>query len=197
MIRSPSNVRRIVDEMEKIHSSTDRKIGSPFIVAIDGPCAGGKTTLAQALKGELSCPVITMDHFFLPPSLRSAQRLAEPGGNIHYERFERQVLQESASGREFSYDVFDCSMMAFGSKIQVPPSPVLLLEGSYSHHPRWRSRIDLAVFLRVSPAEQKRRLIERAGTAGYQTFEDRWIPLENQYFSFYRICEHADLILKT
>jgi adenylylsulfate kinase-like enzyme len=35
------------------------------LVAIDGRCASGKTTLAAALKEKLSCEIIHMDDFFL------------------------------------------------------------------------------------------------------------------------------------
>ena len=32
-----------------------------------------------------------MDDFFLPMELRTAERLEEPGGNVHYERFSAEV----------------------------------------------------------------------------------------------------------
>ena len=39
--------------------------GKPRIIAIDGRCASGKTTLAEALGRHYHCNVIHMDHFFL------------------------------------------------------------------------------------------------------------------------------------
>ena len=39
------------------------------IIAIDGRCAAGKTTLAARLAKELGGDVIHMDDFFLPPAL--------------------------------------------------------------------------------------------------------------------------------
>ncbi|NLW16171.1 MAG: hypothetical protein GX033_00665, partial [Firmicutes bacterium] len=61
-------------------------------VAIEGHSAAGKTFLARQLARIYDCNVIAMDHFFLPPSLRTEARLAEPGGNVHYERFISEVL---------------------------------------------------------------------------------------------------------
>lgn len=64
----------------------------PLRVAIDGPCASGKSTLGQLLAGVYGCPLIRMDDFFLRPEQRSPERLAQPGGNVDYERFSREVL---------------------------------------------------------------------------------------------------------
>lgn len=38
----------------------------PLIVALDGRCASGKTTLAALLQQQTGCSVVHMDHFFLP-----------------------------------------------------------------------------------------------------------------------------------
>ena len=53
------------------------------VIAIEGRCGSGKTTLADILSELFEATVIHMDDFFLPPSLRTAQRLNEAGGNIH------------------------------------------------------------------------------------------------------------------
>ena len=72
----------------------------PMLIAVDGRCASGKTTLASALERETGCNVIHMDHFFLRPEQRTKQRLEEPGGNVDYERFQedncyRRLIQLS------------------------------------------------------------------------------------------------------
>ena len=59
----------------------------PFLIGIDGRCASGKSTLAEILSHRLSCPVIHMDHFFLPHAMKTPERLAKPGGNADRERF--------------------------------------------------------------------------------------------------------------
>ena len=57
------------------------------ILAIDGRAAAGKTTLANLLQEYFDGAVIHMDDFFLPLELRTKERYATPGGNVHYERF--------------------------------------------------------------------------------------------------------------
>ena len=57
------------------------------IIAIDGRCASGKSTLSEDVKNTLDVNIVRMDDFFLPLSLRTPERFALPGGNVHYERF--------------------------------------------------------------------------------------------------------------
>ena len=64
-----------------------------LLVAIDGRCASGKSTLAEELKKDLGCAVFHMDDFFLPFERKTAQRLAQPGGNVDWERFREEVIR--------------------------------------------------------------------------------------------------------
>ena len=57
------------------------------LVAIDGRCTAGKTTLAASLQAQLECNVFHMDDFFLRPEQRTPERLRQPGGNVDFERF--------------------------------------------------------------------------------------------------------------
>ena len=66
------------------------------IIAIDGRCAAGKTTLAARLAKELGGDVIHMDDFFLRVEQRTPERMKEVGGNVDYERFEKTVLEQIA-----------------------------------------------------------------------------------------------------
>ena len=47
----------------------------PLLVAIDGRCASGKSTLAKDLQKQLDCNVIHMDDFYLQPHQRTTKRL--------------------------------------------------------------------------------------------------------------------------
>ena len=46
------------------------------IVAIDGKCTSGKTTLAAGLAEIFDCNVLHMDDFFLRPEQRTPERFA-------------------------------------------------------------------------------------------------------------------------
>ena len=60
------------------------------VVAIDGKCTSGKTTLAARLAEIYDCNVFHMDDFFLRPEQRTPERFAQIGGNVDYERFRRK-----------------------------------------------------------------------------------------------------------
>ena len=166
----------------------------PLLIAIDGRCAAGKTTLAGRLEQELNCNVIHMDHFFLQPWQRTEERMREPGGNVDYERFQEEVIGGFRTGQSFSYRRFDCKTMSFVSEIQVEHKMVTIVEGAYSCHPTLWDMYDLRIFMDVEGQEQLRRITRRNGPEALPMFRDRWIPLEERYFETYRIKERCDQV---
>ena len=168
-----------------------------LLIAVDGRCAAGKSTLAELLQKTLSCGVIHMDHFFLRPCQRTDERLREPGGNVDRERFAGEVLAPLARGLDFSYRPYDCRRMDFGAPIAVPAHAICIVEGAYSCHPELRDRYDLRVFLSVEPEEQLERIRRRNGDARVAEFQQKWIPLEERYFALCRVREHCDLLYTT
>ena len=155
------------------------------VTAIDGRAAAGKTTLAKELAQVTGASIIHMDDFFLPMSLRTPQRLNEAGGNIHYERFEDEVLPYLKKDEPFTYRRFDCRQMALADDKTVGRG-LRIVEGSYSHHPRFGDYADLTVFCDVDPEEQMRR-IRRRNPELAQRFETVWIPMEEKYIAAYGI----------
>ena len=79
----------------------------PFLVAVEGGSASGKSTLGTALARELDATLVHMDDFFLPMELRTPQRFSQPGGNVHWERVLTEVLQPLKAGKTLEYGV-DC-----------------------------------------------------------------------------------------
>ena len=165
-------------------------------VAIDGPCASGKTTLAQALHERFGGNLLHMDDFFLRPEQRTPERLAEPGGNVDRERFEMEVIGPLAAGRDARYRPWDCHAGDFADARTVEPARLTLVEGSYSMHPALRGYYDCMVCLAIDPAEQLRRLESRSPRM-LQRFVDEWIPLENRYFEATDIRAAADMVVDT
>ena len=168
---------------------------APLLIALDGRCAAGKTTLANRLAEQYGWGVIHLDDFFLQPAQRTSQRLAEPGGNLDRERLISEVLLPLTRHRPGVYRVFDCRTMGFAAVPRpLPAAPVVLLEASYACHPDLRPLCGLHVFLTVDPGEQLRRLTAR-NPARLQDFRTRWIPMEEQYFRYFHIPETCDLTL--
>lgn len=166
-------------------------------IAIDGRCASGKTTLAMKLSEKLGAGVVHMDDFFLPVELRTRERLGEPGGNVHYERFLKEVAPWLNSGEAFSYRKFDCSRMQLGQAVLIPGCRYTIVEGAYSCHPCLGEYMSLRVFVDVDSKVQLERIEKRNGQEKLDMFRENWIPLEEIYFSAFEIAEAADIVLKS
>ena len=165
-----------------------------IIVSIDGSCTSGKSTLAAALASELDCNLFHMDDFFLRPQQRTAERYAEAGGNVDYERFYREVLKPLKTGEAFSYRLFDCRSGLLAEEVSVMPKRINIIEGSYSQHPYFGNVYDLKVFLLVSPETREQRIRRRLPLLQKKFFTD-WIPMEQKYFEMFSIREKADLVV--
>ena len=151
------------------------------IVAIDGKCTSGKTTLAAKLAEIYDCNVFHMDDFFLRPEQRTPERFAEVGGNVDYERFKEEILIPLQDGKQFSYRPFDCSTFTLANPVTVIPKQLNIIEGTYSHHPYFGNPYDLKVMLTVAPELQRERILQRPAFL-HQRFFEQWIPMENRYF---------------
>lgn len=186
--------------LQKIHAVREEKVGHgrPMVIAIDGRAGSGKTTLSRNLRriiGEFRGGV-QMDDFFLPADLRTESRLAEAGGNVHYERFAEEVVPYIAGKESFSYRYFDCMTMDYEGSQQVVSEKWRVVEGSYSHHPYFGDYADLKVFVDVDPELQMERIKDRDGSMMAERFRTQWIPMEERYFDAFHIRERADVVME-
>lgn len=175
--------------IEELMKSRER-----VIVAIDGSCTAGKTTLASKLAELYDCNVIHMDDFFLRPEQRTPQRYAQIGGNVDYERFLAEVLLPLKAGKAFSYRPFDCGSFTLTAPVEVLPKKLTVIEGTYSHHPRFGDPYDLKIFLTVPPEVRRQRILERPAFLHRRFFEE-WIPMEQRYFDGFRIPQQSDILI--
>ena len=166
------------------------------VIALEGRAAAGKSTAATMLADILGAGVVHMDDFFLPPELRSEERFAAPGGNVHYERFAAEVLPYVACPDRFVYRVFDCGKMAIEGEREVCASPYRIVEGAYSCHGTFGDYADLKIFFDIAPDVQMQRIIARNGAQMAEMFKKRWIPLEEAYYKANRTKENADLVVE-
>ena len=186
--------------MEKILETAKHQINMLLeeknfvIVAIDGKCTSGKTTLASKLAESYDCNVFHMDDFFLRPEQRTPERFAEVGGNVDYERFREEVLLPLKSGKAFSYRPFDCSTFTLAAPVTVAPKKLNVIEGTYSHHPYFGNPYDLKILLTVGEEIQRQRILERPAFLHKRFFEE-WIPMENRYFDGFAIPSEAGFII--
>jgi len=165
------------------------------LLAIDGQSASGKSTAAELLAERLDARVLHMDDFFLQPSMRTAERLATPGGNVDIERFCRDVLPALLEGASVTLERYDCHLDELLPPVVIPPRAVTIVEGAYSLHPLLKPHYDLSVFFKIVPVLQRSRILARNGEEMLQMFLSRWIPMENRYFEAFSIEQTCDFVV--
>lgn len=169
----------------------------PVLIALDGRCGSGKTTLAAQLVEQFSgSAVFHTDDYYLPPAQRIPNWAETPCANMDLTRLREEVLVPAQAGAAVCCRAYSCREGSYLPEQCVPPAPLYILEGSYSHHPLLVGFYDLNVFVTCSKEEQARRLQAREGER-YENFVRRWIPLEEAYFAQCRIEAQADLLWDT
>ncbi len=181
----------LLKEIEKLISQKP-----DAIIGIDGYCASGKTTLAVHLAQKFDAQIIHMDDFFLPLDMRTKERLSQTGGNVHYERFNDEVVSGLGKGVEFAYRAFCCKTGDYGENRVVLPRKLVIIEGSYAFHPHINMKYDLKIFLKSDYETRLERILKRNGAAALEVFKSKWIPLENRYFEEFDIESKCDIIIK-
>ena len=166
------------------------------IVAIDGPCASGKTTLAALLARLYDADTLHMDDYFLQPQQRTAERLAQPGGNVDFERFLSDALAPLSEGRPYLAQRYDCRTQTLLAGETRAPRAITIVEGSYSLHPALAERYTLRVLLQTDAQTQHTRILRRNGPQMLERFSSLWIPLENAYFAATDAARRCDLLLR-
>lgn len=170
--------------------------GKPILVSIDGRCGSGKTGLAEIICKAFSCNVFHMDDYYLPMDKREENWEQIPGGNIDFGRFKKEVLIPAQQGEVITYRPYDCQTGTVIRCKQIKPCMLTVVEGSYSAHPSLSDKYDIRIFLTCSKEVQQKRLKKREGEK-YQAFEQRWIPMEENYFQCYNIEGNSAMVIDT
>lgn len=173
---------------------TLRREKGRVLVAIDGMCASGKTTLSQLLEAVYGTQALHMDDFFLQPHQRTPERFAQPGGNVDYERFSQEVLTPLRAGEAFDYRVYDCTTQTILPGERRGCGEVAIVEGAYSLHPALAEAYDLRVMLKINAQAQRERIRRRNGEEMLARFVNEWIPLENRYLDATHLEARCDMI---
>ena len=170
---------------------------APVVLALDGRCGSGKTTMAAALAEQFpDSTVLHTDDFYLPPADRVPGWEQIPCANMDLARLRDEALRPAYEGQPVPYRAYSCREGRCLPVQQLSTQPLVILEGSYSHHPLLAGYETLRVFVTCSKPEQTRRLQAREGGC-YQSFAARWVPLEEAYFSHYHIENKADFVMDT
>lgn len=190
-ISMPEALIKIRKYLDKIILEKDK----PTLLAIDGKSGSGKTTLAKEIAKQYHAELYHMDDFFLQPFQRTRERLAEIGGNVDYERFQKEVILPILENREFSYGIFNCKEQKIIEYKQASCAKLHIIEGAYSAHPYFGNPYDFIVCLDIDKETQKERIQIRNGEEMLKRFVEEWIPKENAYLEKFHIRGQANLCI--
>jgi uridine kinase len=187
----------------------------PLRVAIDGPPASGKTTLADELAGVLRAQgrdVIraTIDDFLVHRAQRYRRGRYSAEG-CYFDAHDRAALCRilldplgPGGDRRFQHAVFDTDTPPPPPASTAPADAVLLFDGVFLLRPELIDRWDLRIFVSV-PFEQTVDRARDRGTALAgstadtaeieRSWRNRYIPAQQLYFAIARPTDHADIIV--
>ncbi|MGW3347379.1 cytidylate kinase family protein [Nonomuraea rubra] len=186
----------------------------PLRVAIDGPPAAGKTTLADELAVVLRAQgrdVIraTIDDFLVPRAQRYRRGRYSAEG-CYFDAHDhaalcRVLLDPLGPGgdRSFRHTAYDraTDTPSCPPPTTAPADAVLLFDGVFLLRPELVDRWDLRIFVSV-PFEQTVARAQDRGTALAESpadiersWRDRYIPSQQLYFATARPTDHADIIV--
>lgn len=188
----------------------------PLRVAIDGPPAAGKTTLADELAVVLQAQgreVIraTIDDFLFPRAQRYRRGRYSAEG-CYVDAHDRDALCRvlldplgPEGDRRYRTAVYhrETDTTLTLPVATAPLDAVLLFDGVFLLRPELIHRWDLSVFMSVSFDRTYERAQARGTAAGLTThptviersWRDRYIPSQQLYFTQARPTDHADIIV--
>jgi uridine kinase len=135
--------------------AAEPRLGDTRLVCIDGPAGSGKTTFAGRLAAALgpAAAVVHMDDLYAGWTLT---------GSI--ERLTAGVLQPLAVGRPGAYRPYDWAAGEFRpAPVEVPPAPVLVVEGCGSAPRVLEPSISLLIWIEAPAALRLARGLARDG----------------------------------
>ena len=190
-------------------------VAHPLRVAVDGPPAAGKTTLADELADALRAQgryVIRagIESFLLPRAQRYRRGELSAEGNYH-DSFEldalRRVLLDPlgpGGDRGFQRAVYDKQADSAVSEpmTEAPIDAVLIFEGVFLMRPelidRWDLRILVFAAFEETLARARTRDLALYGTVGdvERRFRSRYRPSQQFYFDTVCPTDHADILVR-
>lgn len=184
------------DNIKKIKNKIDEKIlVVPAVISIDGPCGGGKSTLAAEIENEFRFNILHMDDFYLPFQKRDKNWMNIIAGHMDFERLVENVLKPYKERKKTNYISYDCHSDKYLQEISIDLDKILVIEGSYTSHPILDEYVDMKVFVDIDKDEQVTRLTKRNPDV-VDKFLAMWVPFENNYFESLKIRELSDLVVK-
>jgi uridine kinase len=188
-------------------------VAHPTRVAVDGPPAAGKTTLADELAVALRSQgrdVIraTIDDFLFPRAQRYPRGEYSAEGcyfDAHdYDALNRVLLDPLGPGgdRRFQSAVYDRTAdLAMSPPVTTAPADsVLVFDGVFLMRPELIDRWDMRIFVSTALEKTVDRAVIRerqvvAPAEVQRRWRERYIPSQQFYFATIRPTDHANIIV--
>lgn len=175
-----------VQEAVRLVRDAEPRCGDVVVVAVDGPSGAGKSTFAASLGPALGAPILHMDDIYPGwDGLADAVPLLTS-----------QVLEPLARGDHAAYRRWDWMRHRWGRTVDVPPAPVLVVEGVGSSVRPAGEHAAVCVWVEAARGVRFARGMARDGEA-YRPHWERWAAQEDALFSADRTRERADLVIDT
>lgn len=188
-------------------------VAHPTRVAIDGPPAAGKTTLADELAVVLRTqgrPVVrgTIDNFLFPRAQRYARGEFSAEG-CYFDAHDHEGLKRALlvpfgplGDRRFQHTTYDhvTDTVLSPPLTTAPAGAVLLFDGVFLMRPELIDHWDLRIFVSTTLEKTVDRAVTRDGRASSRDdverrWRERYIPAQKLYFATARPTDLADVIV--
>ena len=166
------------------------------IIACEGRCTSGKSTITQAILNNKyniysDMSVIHADDFF-PNKAKNPNQT-----RLDFALLGKLLLKIRSSkiGDVISYKAFDCFKGEYYEKT-IEVKNVILVEGVYSYDDCLRSYYDGLVFFVVDKKTQMDRLVNRCSNLDLlNKFKNIWIPREEDYYNSYDFILNSNILI--
>ncbi|WP_326726274.1 MULTISPECIES: hypothetical protein [unclassified Streptomyces] len=159
--------------------------GPVRLIGVDGHAGSGKTTFAARLATELGgAPVLHLD------DIATHEELFAWDG-----RLLREVIEPLRHGETARYAPYDWTARSFGPVRELPPAPVIILEGVGAGRRALRPYLARLLWMELPHGEAWTRGRRRDGEAQGE-FWDGWVSAERRHFAEDPSRPFADLLAR-
>ncbi len=169
------------------------------MLAIDGPAAGGKSTLAHDLAQFFpQAAVVSLDDFVTPLKTQRPADYEASRGPAHLRLGDcvEEVLQPLKRNAPAQYAALDWSTDQISVRRRVEPANLVIFEGVYAGCRRLRPYVDAMIWMGDPEPNQLSKIIARDGPSLIAHWCGIWLPTEAQYFAKETPWDIADLRLE-
>ncbi|MBE9101620.1 uridine kinase family protein [Vacuolonema iberomarrocanum] len=194
------NIEKIINLIQgKIVSNNDNWM---FTLAIDGPSASGKSTLARLTSKSIKkSSIVHVDDFYKTSTQRKNQIT---NNNLHgiafdLERLKQQALNPIALKKSTNYQIYNWTVDRLTDIRIIQPVGLIIVEGIYSLRQDLQNYYDFKIWLEVPKKLCEERVLERdrVGIGNYHNWKNDYRPAEEQYVKLQNPGNSADLVLTT